>query len=89
MRPEFKVDTLHFYETEEVDKIVSWLNTTIGNPYPFVDNASYQQFDWDAAGKWCCIAMSNRYSGHPKDQLVDTWWFADKDDALLFALRWA
>ena len=88
MRPEFKVSIEHITETDELDQVVEWVNANIGKPYPFDEEADYKRLDWEKPGKWCCIAFSNKYTGVKGDMPVDTWWFADRDDAALFALRW-
>jgi hypothetical protein len=89
MRPEFTVSIKHVEYLDELDKIVEWVNANIGPAYPFDEEASYPRIGWDKPGKWACIAMSNRYTGSGRDMLLDTWWFADRDDAALFALRWS
>ncbi len=88
MRPKYKADVPHIYDNDVIDQIVEWLMTNVGKPYPWDDEESYyKKLNWEADGKWACIAGSNKYNRQPGDTLVDTWWFFDRDDAAMFVLR--
>lgn len=88
MRPKYKVDLLHSFEEYDIDEKVKWLLTNVGEPYPWKEDTSYgKQLDWEADGKWCCVAGSNKYTGKPSDPSLDTWWFSDEKDAVFFSLR--
>jgi hypothetical protein len=90
MRPEYKIDVPHVYEEDILDNMIEWLQSNVGKPYPWDDEENYyKKLNWEADGKWACVAGSNKYNRHPGDTLLDTWWFAAKDDAMMFSLRFA
>jgi hypothetical protein len=88
MRPEYKVDLLHGYDDNTIDIMSEWLMSNVGKPYPFDEEATYKRFDWEQDGKWACVMGSNKYNRQVGDALMDTWWFANEKDAMLFSLRW-